>query len=158
MRRNGAVLKDYLWNLVGNRSKQGDINIYLTYHILQNYTWPSSKLTIFQVLFPLLSVKQTTILSGMQIIFIVSDQILSYSQTFSFLSILPLKYGTTFWHHKTSLSPPVKIVFTDRFKAELLLWILDSYLCFVFVMFSCLFIAALWSPVWKRLAFWLSCV
>ena len=26
------------------------------------------------------------------------------------------------------------------------------YLCFVFVMFSCLFIAALWSPVGKGLA------
>ena len=34
------------------------------------------------------------------------------------------------------------------------------YLCFVFVMFSCLFIAALWSPAGKGLTSWLkfSCV
>ena len=32
------------------------------------------------------------------------------------------------------------------------------YLCFVFVMLSCLFIAALWSPVGKGLAYWLSCM
>ena len=30
------------------------------------------------------------------------------------------------------------------------------YLCFVFVMLSCLFIAALWSPAGKRLTSWLS--
>ena len=29
------------------------------------------------------------------------------------------------------------------------------YLCFVFVMLSCLFIAALWSPAGKGLTFWL---
>ena len=32
------------------------------------------------------------------------------------------------------------------------------YLCFVFVMISCLFIAALWSPTGKGLASWLSCM
>ena len=31
-------------------------------------------------------------------------------------------------------------------------------LCFVFVMLSCLLIAALWSPAGKGLASWLSCV
>ena len=29
------------------------------------------------------------------------------------------------------------------------------YLCLVFVMLSCLFIAALWSPAGKGLTFWL---
>ena len=29
------------------------------------------------------------------------------------------------------------------------------YLCLAFVMLSCLFIAALWSPAWKRLTSWL---
>ena len=34
------------------------------------------------------------------------------------------------------------------------------YLCvmFVFVVLSCLFLVALWSPAGKRLTFWLSCV
>ena len=32
------------------------------------------------------------------------------------------------------------------------------YLCFVFVMLSCLFIAGLWSPDWKGLNPWLSFV
>ena len=32
------------------------------------------------------------------------------------------------------------------------------YLCFVFVMLSCLFVAALWSPAGKGLPSWLSCV
>ena len=32
------------------------------------------------------------------------------------------------------------------------------YLCFMFVMLSCLFNAALWSPAGKGLASWLSCV
>ena len=32
------------------------------------------------------------------------------------------------------------------------------YLCLVFVMFSCLFIAALWSPAGKGLTSWLSFV
>ena len=32
------------------------------------------------------------------------------------------------------------------------------YLCFVFVMFSCLFIAAVLSPAGKGLTSWLSCV
>ena len=32
------------------------------------------------------------------------------------------------------------------------------YLCFVFVMLSCLFIATLWSPAGKGLTSWLSCL
>ena len=40
----------------------------------------------------------------------------------------------------------------------ILLCIFFCYLCFVFVMFSCLFIAALWSPVGKGLTPWLSFV
>ena len=32
------------------------------------------------------------------------------------------------------------------------------YLCFMFGMLSCLFIAALWSPAGKGVTFWLSCV
>ena len=32
------------------------------------------------------------------------------------------------------------------------------YLCFLFVMLSCLFIAALWPPAGKGLTFWLSFV
>ena len=32
------------------------------------------------------------------------------------------------------------------------------YLCFMFVMLSCLFIAALWSPAGKGLTFCLSCM
>ena len=31
------------------------------------------------------------------------------------------------------------------------------FLCFVFVLFSCLFIAALWSPAWKGLTLALAC-
>ena len=43
---------------------------------------------------------------------------------------------------------------TGRSKAVLLLWIIFCYLCFlfVFVMLSCLFLAALWLPAAK----WLS--
>ena len=45
----------------------------------------------------------------------------------------------------------MKIVFTDHsFVAHF------SYVCFVFVMLSCLFIGALWSPAGKGLASWLS--
>ena len=32
------------------------------------------------------------------------------------------------------------------------------YLCFVFVLFSCVFIAVLWSPCGKGLSSWLSCM
>ena len=35
---------------------------------------------------------------------------------------------------------------------------LFCYLCFLFVMFSCLFIVALWSPAGKGLTSWLPCV
>ena len=38
------------------------------------------------------------------------------------------------------------------------LWINFFYLCFVFVMFSGLFIVALWSPAGKGLTSWLSCM
>ena len=55
----------------------------------------------------------------------------------------------------TCLSPPVKVIFTDRTKAVLLLWI-------VFVSHaSCwcmLFFVALWSPAGKGLTSWLSFV
>ena len=50
-------------------------------------------------------------------------------------------------------------IFTDHSMAVLLLWIFFFYLCFVFVMLSChLFIAVLWSPAWKGLTSWLSCM
>ena len=38
-----------------------------------------------------------------------------------------------------------------------LLALLFCYLCFMFVMLSCLFVTALWSPAGKGLASWLSC-
>ena len=59
-------------------------------------------------------------------------------------------------YHKTSLSPPVKICFTDRFKTSFV--DLFCYLCFVFVMLSRLFITALGSPAGKRLTSCLSCM
>ena len=40
----------------------------------------------------------------------------------------------------------------------LLLWNICVIYVFVFVMLSCLFIAALWSPAGKGLTSWLSCV
>ena len=48
---------------------------------------------------------------------------------------------------------------TDRSKAVLLLWIILCHLCFMFVFFilSCLYLAALWSPVGKGLTSCLSC-
>ena len=55
------------------------------------------------------------------------------------------------------LSPPVSI-FTDRSKAVLLLWILFYYVCFMFIMLSCLFLSASWSPAGKGLTSWLSCL
>ena len=48
-----------------------------------------------------------------------------------------------------------KSIFTDRSKAVLLLRIIFCYLCFVFVMLYCLFIAAMWSPAGKMLTAWL---
>ena len=47
-----------------------------------------------------------------------------------------------------------------RSNAVLLLWILFCYLCFVFVfvLLSCLSLAALWPSTGKGLASWLSCV
>ena len=47
----------------------------------------------------------------------------------------------------------MKIFVTDRSKVVLLLLII-----FVFVVLCCLFIAALWSPIGKELASWLSCM
>ena len=49
------------------------------------------------------------------------------------------------WRRETSLSPPVKVFIANRSKAVLLLWIIFviHVSCFVFVMLSCLFIAAL---------------
>ena len=46
-------------------------------------------------------------------------------------------------------------IFTDRSKAILILWIICVFLCFVFLMLSRLFIAALWSPAGKGLTSWL---
>ena len=46
----------------------------------------------------------------------------------------------------------------NYFITWLLLWILFCYLCFVSVMLSYLFIAALWSPAGKGLTSWLSCM
>ena len=59
------------------------------------------------------------------------------------------------------------MIFADRSKAVLLLWILLvsyvsclSSLCFMFVsvMLSCLFFAVVRSPVGERVASWRSCV
>ena len=49
---------------------------------------------------------------------------------------------------------------SDRFMVVLLLWIIFIIYvsCFVFVILSCLLLAALWSPVGKGLTSWLSCV
>ena len=49
---------------------------------------------------------------------------------------------------ETSLSHPIKIFFIKRSKAVLLLWIIFAInVSCVCVMLSCLFIAALWSPM-----------
>ena len=54
-------------------------------------------------------------------------------------------------------NPSSKILFTDRSKAVLLLW--NIFVIYVlFVMPSCLFITALWSPAGKGLASWLTCI
>ena len=58
---------------------------------------------------------------------------------------------------KTSLSLPGNIYFTDRSNAVLLFVDPFCYICFVFVMLSCLFIAALWSPAGKGQTSWLLC-
>ena len=58
---------------------------------------------------------------------------------------------------KTSLNPPVKIFFTVRPLQDGASFVDHfCYLCFVFVLFSCLFIAALWSLTRKGLTSWLS--
>ena len=49
----------------------------------------------------------------------------------------------------------MKVIFTDPSKA-VLLWGAFCYLCFAFVLFSCLIIAALCSPAKKWLTSWLS--
>ena len=49
------------------------------------------------------------------------------------------------WAKGTSGGSSGAVLFVDHF----------SYLCFVFVLFSCLFIAATWSPVVKGLTYWL---
>ena len=62
------------------------------------------------------------------------------------------------WYHKACLSLPV--FFTDRSKGVLFYGSFFLYLCvmFLFVMLSCLFLAALWSPAVNGLTSWLSCV
>ena len=47
---------------------------------------------------------------------------------------------------------------TDHSKGDASFVDLFCYLCFVFIMFSCLFIVALWSPAGKGLASRLSCM
>ena len=56
--------------------------------------------------------------------------------------------------HETGLSPPVKY-FYGTFEGGTSFVDHLCYLCFVFVMLSRLFIAALWSPAWKGLTSWL---
>ena len=52
----------------------------------------------------------------------------------------------------------VLLVFVAE-QASLSIILLDfDYLCFLFFMLSCLFIAALWSPAGKGLTSWLSCM
>ena len=55
--------------------------------------------------------------------------------------------------------PSSKRIFSDRFKAFLLLWMV-LLLCFklVCVVLSCLFVIAMWSPAGKGLTFSLSCL
>ena len=62
------------------------------------------------------------------------------------------------WRLEAGLSPPVKY-FTDRSKADLLLWIfyVFSVLCLL-CLCKRLFICALWSPAGKELISWLSFV
>ena len=62
------------------------------------------------------------------------------------------------WRLETSLSPPVKYFFYWLFQGGASFVDHFCYSVFVFVMLCCLFIAALWSPIGKGLAPWLSCV
>ena len=53
---------------------------------------------------------------------------------------------------------PSSDVFVDRSKAVLLLGIVfDLCFMYIFIMLSCLFLAALWSPAGKGLTSWFSC-
>ena len=47
---------------------------------------------------------------------------------------------------------------TDRSKAVFLLWIFFFLFVFVYAMLSCMFLAAMWSPVGKGQTSWLSCM
>ena len=58
---------------------------------------------------------------------------------------------------KTGLSPPLKY-FYGPFQGGTSFVDHLCYLCLLFVMLSCLFIAALWSPAGKGLTSWLSFV
>ena len=49
--------------------------------------------------------------------------------------------------------PSSKSIFTDRSKAVFLLWVI---LLFMYIVFSCLFIAVLWPPAGRALTSWLS--
>ena len=64
----------------------------------------------------------------------------------------------TLVRHETGLSPPV-IIFTDRSKAVLLLWII-YVISVLFLLRFCarLFIGALWSLAGQGLTYWLSFV
>ena len=61
-------------------------------------------------------------------------------------------------YHKTSLSPPEIFFFYLLFQGGVSFVDPFCYLCFVSVMLSCLFFAALWSSAGKGLVSWLSCV
>ena len=52
----------------------------------------------------------------------------------------------------------LQLYFTDRSKAVLLLWIIYVTSVLFFVMLSCAFIDALWSPAGKGLTSWLAFV
>ena len=54
----------------------------------------------------------------------------------------------SFFNDRSKVSVQGVTSFVDHF----------CYLCFLFVMLSCLFIAVLWSPGGKGLASWLSCM
>ena len=71
------------------------------------------------------------------------DKLVIFHANQTYIRLDPHKKKRWGWYHKTSLSPPVKIFLHT---VPRLLWILFCYLCCVFVMLSCLFIATLWSP------------
>ena len=61
------------------------------------------------------------------------------------------------WYYKTRSSLQWKY-FYWRFKGNATFLDLFCYLCFMYIMFSCLIFATLWSPAGKGLPSWLSCM